>query len=310
MIRNLLLIPNRVWNNAWILLLYTAAIWGCNAVAARLATDEISPMFLVFLRWLIVCSILIVFIRKQVARDSLVLLKSWKFLLGMGFAGFTGFSALFYLAAYKTTAVNITILQSSMPPLVLLGALIFFNERATLTQLIGMVLALSSIFVVASHGDIQTITSMSFNLGDIAIIAACVLYAIYTLALRKRPHIPALIFFFGLSISALLSSLPLAVLEVMSGYAYWPTWEGFWILLFVAFGPSLTAQMAYMRGVELIGPGRASIFPSLVPAFGALLAVIILNETFAFYHALALMLGFSGVYLSESKKWVVKYKPA
>jgi drug/metabolite transporter (DMT)-like permease len=266
-----------------------------------MATGEISPMCLVFLRWLIVCSILGWIIRRQVMKDARVLLASWKRLLGMGFAGFTGFSALFYLAAYKTTAVNITILQSSMPPLVMLGAWVFFKERVTGMRLIGMLMALSGIIVIATRGDMDTLTSMAFNLGDLAIVLACVLYAIYTLSLRNRPAVPSLVFFFGMSISALLSSLPLAAVEIATGHAYWPSITGFAILLFVAFGPSLTAQLAYMRGVELIGPGRASLFPSLVPAFGALFAVIILGESFAPYHALALLLGLGGVYLSEVK---------
>lgn len=266
-----------------------------------MATGEISPMCLVFLRWLIVCSILGWTIRRQIKKDAHVLLASWKRLLGMGFAGFTGFSALFYLAAYKTTAVNITILQSSMPPLVMLGAWIFFKERATGMRLIGMIMALSSIVVIATRGDIETLASMAFNIGDLAIVLACVLYAAYTLSLRKRPAVPSLVFFFGMSISALLSSFPLAAVEIASGHAYWPSSTGFVILLFVAFGPSLTAQLAYMRGVELIGPGRASLFPSLVPAFGALFAVIILGEPFAPYHGLALLLGLGGVYLSEFK---------
>lgn len=258
-------------------------------------------MCLVFLRWLIVCSILGWIIRHQVMKDAHVLLASWKKLLGMGFAGFTGFSALFYLAAYKTTAVNITILQSSMPPLVMLGAWVFFKERVTGMRLIGMLMALSGIIVIATRGDMDTLTSMAFNLGDLAIVLACVLYAVYTLSLRNRPAVPSLVFFFGMSISALLSSLPLAAVEIATGHAYWPSITGLAILLFVAFGPSLTAQLAYMRGVELIGPGRASLFPSLVPAFGALFAVIILGESFAPYHALALLLGLGGVYLSEVK---------
>ncbi|HZV98770.1 MAG TPA: DMT family transporter [Methylophilaceae bacterium] len=301
MIKLLLSLPRRIWDQGWLVLLYTAVIWGCNAIAARMATGEISPMCLVFLRWLIVCSILGWMIRRQVIKDAPILLASWKRLLGMGFAGFTGFSALFYLAAYKTTAVNITILQSSMPPLVLLGAWVFFKERVTGMRLIGMMMALTGIVVIASRGDIDTLTSLAFNIGDLAILLACVLYAAYTLSLRNRPAVPSLVFFFGMSVSALLSSLPLALGEIAVGYAYWPSWTGFGILLFVAFGPSLTAQLAYMRGVELIGPGRASLFPSLVPAFGALLAVMILDEPFAPYHALALMLGLGGIYLSEIK---------
>jgi len=301
MMKRLGALPGLIWSQGWLVLLYTATVWGCNAVAAKMATGEISPMCLVFLRWLIVCSILGWMIRIQILKHIDVLLVSWKRLMAMGFAGFTGFSALFYLAAYKTTAVNITILQSSMPPLVLLGAWLFFKERVSGLRFIGMVMALSGMVVIATQGRLDTLMTMSFNAGDLAIVLACMLYAAYTLSLRNRPALPSLVFFFGMSISALVSSLPLAIVEVASGHAYWPSMTGFLILLFVAFGPSLTAQLAYMRGVELLGPGRASLYPSLVPALGALFAVVILGEPFAFYHGMALMLGLGGIYLSEIK---------
>lgn len=301
LIKTVALFPHKLWGNAWVVLLYTATIWGCNAVAAKLATSQISPMCLVFLRWVVVCSILGVFIRKSISQHSTKLVCSWKKLLWMGFSGFTGFSALFYLAAYKTTAVNITLLQSSMPPMVMLGAIVVFKEKVTGFRILGMIMALSGMFVIATHGSFDKLLSFDFNIGDIAIILACLLYAAYTLALRSRPLIPSLVFFFGMSISALLSSLLLAVGEILAGYAYWPTMKGWGILLFVAFGPSLTAQLAYMRGVELIGPSRASLFPSLVPAFGSLFSIIILGEHFESYHAIALVLGLGGLYLAESK---------
>jgi drug/metabolite transporter (DMT)-like permease len=302
-------LPQYIWNQGWLVLLFTAIIWGCNAIAAKMATSHISPMSLVFLRWLFVCTLLGAFIWKDIRQDFVELLVSWKRLVWMGFAGFTGFSALFYLAAYKTTAVNITILQSSMPPLVLLGALIFFNEQVTGWRVLGMLMGLASIVVIATRGHIESIALLSFNLGDIAILLACVLYAAYTLSLRNRPAVKSIVFFFGMSIAALVTSIPLAVSEVALGHWYIPTLQGFGVLIFVTLGPSLTAQLAYMRGVQLIGPARASLFPSLVPAFGALFAVMFLGESFAAYHAAALALGAGGIYFSEVRGKLSAVKP-
>ncbi|KAF0842858.1 drug/metabolite transporter (DMT)-like permease [Methylovorus glucosotrophus] len=289
-----------LWHSPIVLLMYTASIWGCNAVAARLAAGNISPMCLVLLRWLIVCSILFACMHGTLGKILPMMRMSWRRFIWMGFAGFTGFSALFYLAAYKTTAVNITLLQTSMPPMVMLGALLFYKEEVTGWRLAGMLLALAGMVLIATRGDMQTLATMNFNIGDIAIIAACILYAGYTLSLRSRPSIPALQFFFGLSLSALASALPLAIGEIAAGYAYWPSVTGWWVLLFVAFGPTLTAQLAYMRGVDLIGPSRASLFPCLVPALGALCAVLTLGESFHLYHGIALGMGLTGVYLGQA----------
>jgi drug/metabolite transporter (DMT)-like permease len=57
-----------------------------------------------------------------------------------------------------------------------------------------------------------------------------------------------------------------------------------------------------MRGVELIGPARAGLFVNLVPVFGSLLAVVLLGEPFAPYHALGLALVLGGIWLAERKR--------
>ena len=54
-----------------------------------------------------------------------------------------------------------------------------------------------------------------------------------------------------------------------------------------------------MRGVELIGPGRAGVFVNLVPAFGALMAVVLLGEPFAAYHVVALALVVGGIAIAQ-----------
>ncbi len=48
--------------------------------------------------------------------------------------------------------------------------------------------------------------------------------------------------------------------------------------------------------------GRAGLFVNLVPIFGALLAVLILGEPFAAYHAVGLTLVLGGIWLAEWKQ--------
>jgi len=87
--------------------------------------------------------------------------------------------------------------------------------------------------------------------------------------------------------------------EISSGTVIWPTLRGWLIILYVGLFPSFVSQILFMRGVELIGPGRAGLFVNLVPIFGALLAVLILGEPFAPYHAVGLALVLGGIWLAE-----------
>ena len=78
-----------------------------------------------------------------------------------------------------------------------------------------------------------------------------------------------------------------------------PTWQGWLVTLYVAIFPSCLAQLFYLRGVDLIGPGRAGVFVNLVPVFAAILAVALINEPFALFHAVALVLVIGGIWLAQ-----------
>ena len=291
-----------LYDRPYLLLTLTMLMWGGNAVASRLAVGEVSPMTFTFLRWTIPVAILGVALREQLLEHRLVLVERWPLILLMGTLGLTVFNALMYVAAHHTSAVNITILQGSMPVLVLVGALLFYGTRIHGRQIIGMAVTLLGALLVATRAELATLMSFSFNIGDVWMLVACCLYAGYTVALRTRPPVPGLVFFAALAGVALLTSVPLMAYEVASGTVTWPTLRGWLIVLYVGLFPSFVSQVLFMRGVELIGPGRAGLFVNLVPIFGALLAVLILGEPFAVYHAVGLALVLGGIWLTERKQ--------
>jgi len=289
-------------DRAVVLLVLTAAMWGANGVVSRAAVGQISPMTMVTLRWLIVCAVLLPMLRGRVGPSLPTLRKRWRFIVLMAFSGFTGFNVLFYLAGYYTTAVNITLLQGSIPPLVLVGAALFKGVRITPLQIVGMIVSFLGVGLIATRGDLLNFAALAFNRGDLMLLAACVLYAGYTIALRERPHVPPLVFFAGMALAAFLASLPFLAAEMAMGQTYWPTAKGLWLVAFVGICPSLISQLFFMRAVELIGPGRAGIFTNLTPLFGAFFAITLLGEPFHLYHAAALALGLAGIGLAESAK--------
>ncbi|MGR3590450.1 MAG: DMT family transporter [Limimaricola soesokkakensis] len=287
---------------AYLLLAITALSWGGNAVASRLAVGEISPMALTCLRWTIVMSISLAITHREITTEWTLLRRNWPLIFAMGAFGFTGFNALLYVGAHYTTAVNLTIIQGSVPVLVLLGALLVFKTRITVLQILGMIVTLGGVALVATRGDVTALLGLALNPGDLLMLLACVLYASYTLALRNRPKVSGFVFFTALAAVAFVTSLPLMFYEIWMGTVLWPTPKGWMIVLYIALFPSLIAQLFFMRAVELIGPGRAGIFVNLVPVFGAILAVGILAEPFRLYHGAALLLVFGGIWLAEWRR--------
>jgi len=292
-------LPQRAWANAYLLLTLTTLMWAGNAVASRLAVGNISPMALTSLRWIAVCAILPFMLRRELKRYAPALLAHRWLIIGLGSLGFTVFNALMYLAAYSTTAINIGILQGSIPVFVLVGAFFAYRTPIGLLQALGVAVTILGVLVTASRGDVSVLATFAFVPGDLWMIIACVFYAGYTVGIRTRPAVPGLVFFTAMAIVACVMSLPLLFAEIWSGHFFWPTMKGWLILAFVAIGPSIMSQLFFLRAVELIGPGRAGVFVNLVPVFAPILAVFILGEQLALYHALALALVLGGIFIAE-----------
>ncbi len=287
---------------AYLLLTFTTWCWGLNAIISRLAVGEISPMQLVTVRWLGVVLILAVIARDNIVRDWPILRRHLPFLCLMGSCGFTAFNALFYVAGHHTSAINIGILQGSIPIFVLLGSLLVLRQPISLIQGSGVAVTLLGVVIVASRGDPGELLGMSVNRGDLFIVIACFFYAAYSIGLSRRPNVSALGFFAAVATIAWIASLPLVAIETYQQGWIAPTLTGWMLVLTVTLLPPLIAQIFFIQGVGLIGPSRAGVFVNLVPVFASIMAVIFLQEVFQAYHALALMLVLGGIWLSEIGK--------
>ncbi len=284
---------------AYGLLVLTTFFWGANAVFAKLAVSEISPMALVSLRWLGVVLVLGPIAIRSVVREWPVLRARWPYLMAMGALGLAVFNGIFYWAAHHTSAINIGILQGVMPMFILLGTFGLYRIRFSLHQALGVGLTIVGVVVVGIEGDLNQLRAISFNWGDLLVLLACALYAAYTIGLRHRPETGAVSLFVALASAAFLMSLPMLLIEVRLGWAQPPTAVGWAIAGLVAIFPSLLAQLFFIRGVQLIGPARAGIFLNLVPLFAVTLAFFILDERLQTHHFIALIFVVAGIGLAE-----------
>ncbi|MEX2519789.1 MAG: DMT family transporter [Paracoccaceae bacterium] len=284
-----------------VLLTLTAIMWAMNAIIGQLVVGEITPFAIVLLRWLMVAAVMWPLYGREVVAHWPALRPRLTFLIVAGVAGFTGFNTLFYVASVYTTGLNVGIIQGAMPAMVLLGAYFAFGDRVGATQIVGVVVTLIGVVLVASGGDAERLAALAFNIGDLLMLAACLLYAVYAVALRKRPNVPGAVLFTVIAIIAAFSALPLAVWEAAQPGYPWPTTKGLALTVIVAIFPSCLAQLFFLRGVDLIGPGRAGVYINLVPIFAAILAILVLGELFAAYHGIALALVIGGIWLAQRK---------
>jgi drug/metabolite transporter (DMT)-like permease len=286
-------------SKAYFYLCITALFWGGNSVAGKMAVGHVSPMMLTTLRWVFALIVILVLMTPQIRRDWDKIRKHWLQLLAYGAIGFTTFNALLYSALKYTSAINAVILQAGIPMLIFLFNFALFRTKASIAQVIGFTVTLIGVLVTAAHGDVTSLLSLEFNFGDALMIAACVVYAGYTVALRYKPTMHWQSFIAAPAFGALLSAIPLLFWEIGTGTAIVPDTTGWVIVLYAAIFPSLMSQVLYVRGVEMIGANRAGLFINAIPVFGTLLSVMLIGETFHTFHLAALLLVLGGIAIAE-----------
>ncbi|TIV73511.1 MAG: DMT family transporter, partial [Mesorhizobium sp.] len=265
---------------AYLFLLSTMLLWGGNSVAGKLAVGHVSPMTLVFLRWVMAVLILLPVGWRTLREDWPEVRSHWKLLAGLGACGFTIFNVIFYTALNYTTAINVSIEQAAIPIVIILANFMFFRLRVRPLQILGVVLTIVGVALTASHGDLGQLLKLDLNFGDAIMLVAVLCYSLYSVGLRLRPAIRWQSFMLALSIAALLISLPFVIWEIAAGRAVMPDASGWALTLYTALGASVVSQVLYIKGNELIGANRAGLFINLVPIFGTLLSVLIVGEQF------------------------------
>jgi drug/metabolite transporter (DMT)-like permease len=136
------------------------------------------------------------------------------------------------------------------------------------------------------------------------VLLASLGYAIYSICLRWRPQTDWRSFLVATFIGAILASLVFVVTagggpSVLVSAIPTITPLGWAIALYTMVFPSILSQMFYVRGVELIGANRASLFINLIPLFGAVGSVLILRERLETFHLIAAVLVIAGIVIAE-----------
>jgi drug/metabolite transporter (DMT)-like permease len=100
----------------------------------------------------------------------------------------------------------------------------------------------------------------------------------------------------------LIFLIPIYFIEMNMGYIIKLDKSFYLTLTYVVLFPGLASFFFWIKGIDLIGANRAGIFLHLMPIFGALMAMIIFDEKFMFYHFLGAIFILSGIILSNRKK--------
>ena len=288
---------------AYILLILATLFWSGNFIVGKFATlFQVPPLSLNVFRWISVWLILIPFTYKEIYQNLPYIKKKWLVISFMGVITISTFNSVVYFALNYTQVINAVLVLAAIPAATIVLSSLMKIEKTNIFQLIGLLLSITGIAVIISYGDIQKIISLNFNKGDLWMLVCVVTWALYSTLLKKNKFKFSQFSLIQLMVSAgLLFLIPQLFYEKSIGLEVNFNKAFFLILFYVVVFPAIAAYYCWQKGIEIIGPNRASMFIQLMPLFSAVMAIIIFKEKFELYHFVGAAIIISGIYLSNKK---------
>ncbi|HTI83147.1 MAG TPA: DMT family transporter [Acetobacteraceae bacterium] len=291
----------RFWHSAWILLILANLFWAANIVLGRGVVGMVPPIALAFWRWFGAFLVAVPFAWPYLKRDLPTLLGHWPLMLILSATGIASYNTMSYIGLTSTTALNVLLLQSAGPLIIIVWAFLLFRERPSPLQVLAVMLSLCGVAVIAAHGSLEALLHLSLNAGDVWILAAMVIYGIYAAMFRVRPAAHPMSFLVATMGIGSMMILPFYLWEYAEGGRVQGSVEALLAMAYIAVFPSFVAYLFFNRGIELIGAARAGQSWHLMPVFGSILAVLFLGEHFYAYHAAGIILIAGGIVLASVK---------
>lgn len=288
--------------NPYVLLLIAMILYAGNLIVGKPVVNQVPPFTLTLLRYTVAFAVVLPLGFTQWKYNQPLWKKEWKGLILLSLSGLVMFNGLVYLALRYTTSINAAIVESSTPIFAFLLGFLFMNERFRKIQLAGVLLSLVGVFIVITEGSKEIITTLSFNPGDLIMLAAMVAWSFYSIFIKqhmwKFPAYGGLLVMFVIAIVFLV---PLSLLESSQwGSIEW-SWGVVSGLIYLGVFPSLVALIAYNAAIKEIGPSQASIFLNFIPVFTVIGAVIFLGEKLMIIQLIGSALVISGVLITTRK---------
>ena len=289
--------------SAYILLVLATLFWSGNFIVGKFATlFEIPPLTLNVFRWISVWLILMPFTYKEIYNNLPNIKKNWLAISFMGVITISTFNSVVYFALNYTQVINAVLVLAAIPAATIVFSSLMKIEKTNIFQLLGLLLSIVGIGSIISNGDIQKIISLNINKGDLWMLVCVFTWAIYSTLLKKYKFKFSQFTLIQLMVSVgILFLIPQFFYEKSIGLEVNFNKAFFLILFYVVVFPAIAAYYCWQKGVEIIGPNRASMFIQLMPLFSAIMAIIIFNEKFELYHFAGATFIVLGIYLSNKK---------
>ncbi|MFZ5967793.1 MAG: DMT family transporter [Bacillota bacterium] len=254
----------------WLLLILCNLFWAGNYVFGKYVVAEMTPLWITFSRWLLACFLLFpiaLFFEKPKWGEIKM---AWPSLIVMGILGIICYNLLLYSALDYTSSTNAALVSALNPGVMVLFSVIFLRERISRIQAVGIVISLIGVFVVLTQGNLGQILKMEYNTGDLLMLAAIVVWTLYSIVGKRLTTIPPIT---ATAVSAFFAVLMMAPFAMYEGIDIGEISSLAMIgILYITVFPSVCSFVFWNISVRQIGASQAGIFLNLIPVFTAMIS--------------------------------------
>ncbi len=284
---------------AYLFLIFSTLFWSGNFVISRGMHAAIPPLALSFWRWAIALLLLSFFGTGHLIRQRKIVLRNARYVVIQGVLGVAGFNTFIYLAMQSTTAINAVLVNSCIPVLIAVASWILYREMMTPRQFLGVLVSLCGVVLIILQGNVSSLRGVNFNHGDLLVLVAAAVWALYSANLKRYPHdMHPFTYLMGIMIVGVVCLVPFYLVEYWGGRGFAVNSETLATILYVALFASVLAFIFWNRAVRTVGANKAGPFIHLMPLFSTVLAVAFLDEQLKVYHFQGAVLIFSGILLT------------
>ena len=223
------------------------------------------------------------------------------------FCGIFLFSLLLLWGVQRTNAIDASIITSATPLSMMLFGVVFLSERMTRLRGVALICALAGALVMNVYGA-QTHAGVinkvsNVWLGNLLIAGAVLFEGVFFGAqkLLSRP-LPSIWLMVILTAGASVLFAPFALYDALSfDFSHVPLYV--WgLVVYTGVGITALGVLLMHAGIKQVPNSSASVFTALMPVSGVVLSVLLLNESFQWYHLLGMVLVMMGMGLIVGEK--------
>ena len=230
------------------------------------------------------------------------ILKNYKYYTALGITSVTIFNSIVYYSLNFTQVISGVLMISTIPVMIIFISSILKIEKTNIFQILGVSCSFIGVVLIITKADLEILINLDFNKGDITMVFGMLSWATYSALLKKKKHELSQLTLLEVVISfGFIFLIPIYFIEYQMNYRIILDKNFFVILFYVVLFPGLASFIFWIKGVSLIGANRSGVFLHMMPILSAIMAMIIFNEKFMFYHMLGAIFILTGILLSNRK---------